>query len=52
MKIDLTKMPEIIETLNEELSADNIVELKAEKNGKRIVVVRINRRVKAAADND
>lgn len=43
MNIDLQKHPESISEINKIVNSNNIAEVKAEKNGKRIVVVEISR---------
>jgi len=43
MNIDLQKHPDSISEINKIVNSNNIAEVKAEKNGKRIVVVEINR---------
>lgn len=52
MKIDLTKHHETIEAINTIVNNNNIAEVKAEKNGKRIVVVEINRTLRQSKELD
>ena len=51
MDIDVREWPELLETLSQELSAHNTVELKFERDRQtgqdRVVLIRIDRKVKA-----
>lgn len=50
MNIDLKDYPETIDAINTIVNDNNIAEIKAEKNGKRIVVVEINRTLRQSKE--
>lgn len=52
MKIDIAEHHETIDAINTIVNNNNIAEVKAEKNGKRIVVVEINRTLRQSKELD
>ena len=52
MKIDIAEHHETIDAINTIVNNNNIAEVKAEKNGKRIVVVEINRTFRQSKELD